>query len=1051
MLLFVLGVVYVINGTDATDQPPQMTAIEEKVAQMPQEARPAMQQMFQILANQVTGEIDPADLRSEYKAVRANKAIVNKTSALDQDVEWTSLGPNNVGGRTRGFLVDQEDDQTLYTGSVSGGIFKSTNGGDDWSVLQNSIDAGCVGITTLAQAENGDIYIGTGSSYESIGGTGPSGYTATGTGVFKTTDGGETFENLVENIEDISNSDWSTVNRIQVYERGDTYVYAATNNGLRLSKDAGNTWEIPKDDSGNTLPTSTAHDVEIDSEGNVYCAINLDFWKSTDGETFFKLNGNGELPTNIQGARKLVAVSQSDPNYIYLASSTGSFTQSLKGIWQSKDGGESFTLLAENSQFLDIATQGAYDFCLDVDPNNPEKIYLGGVRLWTWSISDGWTQVELYFGDPGNPKWIHADKQGLFYHPTNSDILYITCDGGIFKSENATLAYPDFQGLNKNYNTFQCYSIAAGHDGIVMGGAQDNGTQLLTYNYNSFQSALDAYGGDGSFAEISNINPNVMFAATQSSYDQNGAPESGNSVMRSTNGGESFGCALNYVPNDPAHSSAVDGFCLVNGLAFFTHPFLLWEDTRLFYEVSTWEPDEINMVETTIDGETAMVPEFIIDGESFIITPDFEDDLATIQGHNGQNFIVTTDPSKYNQIPEDPYIVDEMYVHYQVSLEPKEEDDGSITYELEDYGFVIAPTDSRFARARLFTGSRSGDLWMTEDALNPSVTPYWSNLTHQEVLGTTNDIDAQGAVTALAASADGNKVVIGTATGRLLMVSNLNRLDGELPIATQINPPTSQHITDIAIDPSNDKRVVFTCGNYGNENYIYETTNIEAASVVFEPIQGNLPQGPIYAIEILQQGNESFAGNVSKGLVVGSRYGIWYSKKSGGTYTWESQAGGLGDVPVFALRQEPMAREASEPSDNWRCQILYAGTHGRGMFRTTTFTDENIDESVYALPDFEIDPNVGVEETSNPLSTLKVYPNPVVDQATIEFNLNQSANVYLNIFDIQGKLVSQKAQGMMQAGKHTFQIEAGELASGNYVISIATDTEKIAQKIIVTR
>ena len=379
MLLFVLGVVYVINGTDVTEQTAQKTvtekqktAIQEKIAKMPQEAKPSIQYMHQILANQVTGEIDPADMINEYKAVRANKAITNKTSALDQDVEWRSLGPNNVGGRTRGFLIDREDDQTLYAGSVSGGLFKSTNGGTDWSVLQSSIEAGCVGVTTIAQADNGDIYIGTGSSYEGIGG-GPSGSTSMGTGVFKTTDGGETFDLLIETIP----TDFLAVNRIQVYERGgSTYVYAATSNGLRLSKDAGDTWETPKDDSGNALSSSLAHDIDIDPEGNVYCPIGPNFWKSTDGETFSKLNGNGDLPINIPGARKLVAVSQSDPNYLYFASSTGGNEgQNLEGIWQSKDGGESFTLLAENSQFLDLNTQGAYDFCLDVDPNNPDLDY----------------------------------------------------------------------------------------------------------------------------------------------------------------------------------------------------------------------------------------------------------------------------------------------------------------------------------------------------------------------------------------------------------------------------------------------------------------------------------------------------------------------------------------------------------------------------------------------------------------------------------------------------------------------------------------------------
>jgi len=1055
MLLFVLGVVYVINGTDGVNQPVQkITAADQeaipKINEIPQ-TRPAATYLNRIVANQITNVVDPVDVMNEYKAVKEHKEATNKTSTLDQDVEWTNLGPNNVGGRTRAFLIDNEDDQTLYASSVTGGVFKSTNGGNNWSVLQSSIDAGCAPVASMAQADNGDIYLGTGSDYENnileSGSFGSQSVTYPGTGIFRSTDGGDTFESLIAPDTNVSNDVWTAINSIETYTRGgNIYVYAATNRGLRISTDGGENWEIPNDDAGNPLPGAgvtdvIAHDIDIDSEGHVYCAVNADFWKSTDGETFFKLNGNGDLPNVIPGGRKIVSVSPSDPDFVYIASSNNTLT----GLWQSKDGGETFSLLASGSQFLNIETQGGYDFCLDIDPNNPEKIYLGGIRLWTWSIADGWTRVELYSANPGNPKWIHADKQGLFYHPTNSNILYITCDGGVFKSENATLAYPDFKGLNKNYNTFQCYSVAAGHDGVVMAGAQDNGTQLLTYNYNSFQSASDAYGGDGAFTDISNINPNIMFAGTQ-----NQEPSFG-SLLRSTNGGESFGCAINYVPDDPAHSSAEDGRCEVSGGAFFIQPFLLWEDTRLFYEVSSWKPDEINMVQTTIDGETATVPEFIIDGESVLITPDFQGDLATIDGHNGQSFIVTTDVAKYNQIPDDPYVVDEMYVQYQVTLEPKEEDDGSFTYELEDYGFVIAPSDSRFARARMFIGSLSGKLWMTEDALNPSVTPAWSDLTHQEILGTTTPVTAQGEVSCLATSSDGDRVIVGTTSGRLLLVTNLNRLDGEFPIARRIVGQLGRYITNIAIDPSNDKRVVFTCGNYGNDSYIYETANIDADNVVFESIQNDLPKGPIYAVEILQQGNETFAGNVSKGIVIGSRYGIWYTKKSGGTYAWENQSTGMGAVPVYALRQEPMAREASRTSDNWRCQILYAGTHARGMFRTTTFTDENIPESVYDLPEFQVDPNVSVEETANSLSTLKVYPNPIVNQATIEFSLSQSANVTLEIFDIQGRLISQKDQGKMQVGKQQIKIDVSELVPNNYVLSITTATERLAEKIIVTR
>ncbi len=1068
LLFLTVAAVWVFNDTaksSETSQAPIADATEETIENTKKNhPKPNFAQLLAIRANQHTGKVDPLDEARERTQVK--QKIAQKSSQLADDIEWEELGPNNVGGRTRALIIDKDDDKILYAGGVTGGIFKSTNAGQDWRLLTSSIDAGCVFVSTMVQDENGDIYIGTGSDFEAI----PAGAGAeSGSGIYKTTDGGETYELLPGTSVDpnaAGDGGWAVINRLGIQRiDGNVYLYACTNSGLQVSSNGGQSWATAQLAVGGNVPDSqTADDVAVASDGTVYAFVGTGLYKAEDGVNFTRIDAGGDAGGNLpfiqNNSRVLISVSDSDPNYVYVAaSSNGAFDKVL----QSKDGGLDFNIIGEISESFNPTIAGSgesleqcyYDFCLDVDPNNPEKIYFGAVRLWTWSNADGWTQVENYFGSPESPKWIHADKQGLFYHPTNSDILYITSDGGVSRTNNASEPYPDFETLNKNYNTYQCYSIGAGHDGSVLAGSQDNGNQLVNYSNNSFQGALDLpWGGDGAYSEISNMNPNVMFASSQ-----NGA------LARSTNAGSSFGCILSYIPNvagtaaDPATSSGVEGECNVNGGSLFTHPFAVWEDTRLFYEITTWEPDEINMVQNS-NGD--MVPEFVIDGQAYEVTPGdgptenvagFIGDFAQIEAYNDQLFILTTDPDKYTDLLDNVYLEEVIYTGYEIDLLKKANDDGTFTYELVNHGFVMNPNDDRFMRARFITGSNAGDLWMTEDALKPSITPNWINLTNSANIQGDNNVALGNAVTAFDFSADGNRIVVGGLGGNVMVIDGLNGT--ELPTAKRhFAPFGSRYITDIAIDPTNEDRVVFSCGNYGNDSYVFESEDVDADSPLFVSRQGSLPKGPVYTIEIIEKGKETAVGNVDKDVLVGTKWGVWYAEK--GDDSWEPQMNGLGQVPVYEIRQEPMARTPEKPSDNWNCFVVYAGTHGRGMFRTTSLTDESIDPSVYELPAFAVDPDAttSLEGPLSDFANIKVYPNPVVDQATIECNFTQTMDdIYINIFDIQGRLIESKFQGRITAGKHTFSINSGDLTPGNYVVGIFSEKEgkRVVEKFIVAQ
>src|SRR5690606_5774053 len=112
--------------------------------------------LFSRRANQVTGEIDPADvLRARAQA----KAMVAKAKKSSLGLQWEEMGPDNIGGRTRAFLISNQNSNVYFAASVSGGLFRSTNAGASWTPVNDQLDN--LAVTCLAQAPNGDIYYGT--------------------------------------------------------------------------------------------------------------------------------------------------------------------------------------------------------------------------------------------------------------------------------------------------------------------------------------------------------------------------------------------------------------------------------------------------------------------------------------------------------------------------------------------------------------------------------------------------------------------------------------------------------------------------------------------------------------------------------------------------------------------------------------------------------------------------------------------------------------------------------------------------------------------------
>lgn len=847
--------------------------------------------MKQLKANQITGELPLKAVLEARQDILNMQVFKEDCPAPAQNLEWQFMGPNDTGGRTRTLLIDKDNSSKLYAGGVSGGLFVSMNGGNSWTQHPQSDEFLSSSITSIAQASNGNIYIGTGEYVQSSGYGEPNSQMP-GAGVYRSTDGGATFHLLPGTIPGTSNypfTDWAFVSMIAIHPAYSDLVYVATSQGVFMSADSGDTWGRPD----GLTSTSYAYDVRTTDNGTIYVLLSNALYRSTDGYTFQNITNAPGLTLN--GAKKRLAVHH-EGNYLYIATSTGGC---MDKVFQSKDAGATWDIIGQGeSTFFNVCgdyCQCWYDLALGVNPNNPEHIYLGGIDLWSWRNDWGWNQLASWFLSEGNEYYVHADQHEVVFDRNNPNTVYFLNDGGVFKTNEAHLASPKFKMLNKNYNVTQFYSVAAGYDGAMLGGTQDNGTRYIHYDYNSLQATQEVYGGDGGYTEISDINPLILFTEYV-----NG------DMKRSGSGGDGFGGFFDGNIDGNA-DGAIDG-----GAPFITS-FFLWEDLFAY---------------------------FVLPG-------------------TGQ------EPVK---------------------------------------------------RAKFITGGNSGKLWCTDNPLELASAPDW------------RVISSMGSGQALADAAftsDGNTVFVSTRNGKVIKVSGLDAPTTTSKTLT-FSGFTGRYVTGVALDEYNPDVLVVTCGNYGNNNYIYISDNVNSSSPTFTSLQSNLPKIPIYDVVTNPENPEHY-------IIIGTEFGIWSYSQT--TQCWTQFNEGIGYVPVYALRFEYM-RDLS-------CKVLYAGTHGRGMFRSTSFTSSFCDTSI------TFGGSTSTEQSTSSGSIMRLYPNPANDQVNFVATLpNGVTTATLVIYSPNGAIVKQQNLSTNNPQLQT-TISVSDLPAGSYMAVLQTNKGKKTQKMVV--
>ncbi|MBL4592982.1 MAG: hypothetical protein JKX68_04095 [Flavobacteriales bacterium] len=186
--------------------------------------------MHMLKADPATGLIDPNLVQQVRNEIMA-RAKVNSKAALG--LNWTQMGPDNTGGRTRAILVDQANSNIVYAGGVSGGLFVSTDGTQTWTpvVGMQGILGENLAVSCITQTANGRIFFGTGASFEGASGSGSSGFI--GNGVYEYVPGTGQVLPVVTNATAVPNNStgslWSMTNAIASYGNR---LYLGTKDGM---------------------------------------------------------------------------------------------------------------------------------------------------------------------------------------------------------------------------------------------------------------------------------------------------------------------------------------------------------------------------------------------------------------------------------------------------------------------------------------------------------------------------------------------------------------------------------------------------------------------------------------------------------------------------------------------------------------------------------------------------------------------------------------------------------------------------------------------------
>ena len=517
-------------------------------------------------ARRATGSPYRALREAAVEQINADMAL-RANEQIDAGQVWSSMGPDGmtmpnwvmspVSGRVAALAVHPSNDQIIYLGAASGGVWKTSTGGTSWAPLMPTLGTVSIGAVWLEPGDPNKLWVGTGERSNAC-------IDYFGRGVFYSPDGGATFS--ARNGSGASALQLSYVTAISTNPTDQNIVLAggtgvcqsngvAANGGLFRTLDKGVSWTKVV-----TGPVEDAFYVRSDTT-LAYAAVGGNgVIKSTDyGKNWTRL-GTGMPATSNTGVVRL-AIAPGNSNVLYALVNNGS--NSITDLYKTTNAGANWSLTRSNV----CEGQCAYNLTIDVDSRNSNNVLIGSIRP---SIStNGGVNFTNLTTTWGTSQTVHQDIHVVRFSKATANRLWVGSDGGLWRSDNNGSS---FSNLNTNLATTQFYDIAV-HPSIadrIWGGAQDNSS---LGRFGNQRWDVTQVTGDGFMNLVDTGNPNIVF---QFGYVGAGIPQ----IWRSTTGGNTNSFSqlnmIGFVPNEPygwvVPAASAAGFAFVGSHSVYRAP-----------------------------------------------------------------------------------------------------------------------------------------------------------------------------------------------------------------------------------------------------------------------------------------------------------------------------------------------------------------------------------------------------------------------------------------------------------------------------------------------
>src|SRR5437016_10761803 len=479
---------------------------------------------------------------------------------------FRGIGPASMGGRIDDIACVDNNSYICYIGAATGGVWKTTNNGTTFTSIFETYSTASIGDIAIAPSNPDIVWVGTGEANNRQS-------ASFGDGIYKSTDAGKTFAKK-------GLADSQTISRIVIDPKDPNVVYVAVlghlfgpnkERGVYKTTDGGKTWNNAKfidEDTGFT-------DLVMDPVDNktLYAASyqrrrtswgfngggpGSGLWKTIDaGKTWTRIQGSG-FPEGLLG-RMGIDVARSNPKTIYAqievgastgtggeeqagpptptptpspgATPAGSPTPDPKkhGVWRSDDAGKTWRVVAScfNAGGCTENNRPMYYSQIRVDPSNPENVFVGGLNF-SRSTDGGKTFKSL------QPGIAHSDHHAIWIDPKNGKHILIGNDGGL----DVSYDQGDTWEFVNTIPAAQFYAVAVDmrKPYYVYGGLQDNGSWGGPSQTRSQQGGITnsdwfrTGGGDGFYSQADPNDPFIIYSESQNGAMQRIDMRTGRSV-----------------------------------------------------------------------------------------------------------------------------------------------------------------------------------------------------------------------------------------------------------------------------------------------------------------------------------------------------------------------------------------------------------------------------------------------------------------------------------------------------------------------------------------